>query len=202
MTDGSEREYSPPRIPPLEDPKPEVAALLEGGVLGDGKFGVADGKAHNIFRTLAHNPRMLQGSNQMGASLLGGGLPPELREIVICRVAWRAHCLYEFTAHSAVASRLLSPEWVPRLTEESTTGFEGREAHLIAMVDELFAHDRVTDDTWRTLQGEWSQGELVEWLLLAGFYRMLAGFLNSAGVQPDSPGARWPDSVRTVSGAD
>jgi hypothetical protein len=35
------------------------------------------------------------------------------------------------------------------------------------------------------LTTRWSEAELVELLVLAGFYRLVSGFLNSAGVQLD-----------------
>ena len=56
---------------------------------------------------------------------------------------------------------------------------------LIAMADDLCADDCVSDDTWAALAARWSDAELVELLVVAGFYRLVSGFLNSAGVQLD-----------------
>ena len=56
---------------------------------------------------------------------------------------------------------------------------------LIALADELADDDCVSDGTWSRLAERWDDAELVELLVLAGFYRMVSGFLNSAGVQLD-----------------
>ena len=56
---------------------------------------------------------------------------------------------------------------------------------LIAMADELAAGDCVSDATWAALAARWNDAELVELLIVAGFYRLVSGFLNSAGVQLD-----------------
>ena len=41
------------------------------------------------------------------------------------------------------------------------------------------------DATWSALAARWNDAELVELLVVAGFYRLGSGFLNSAGVQLD-----------------
>ena len=42
------------------------------------------------------------------------------------------------------------------------------------------------------LATRWDDAELVELLLTAGFYRLVSGFLNSAGVQLDAGVPGWP----------
>jgi alkylhydroperoxidase family enzyme len=56
---------------------------------------------------------------------------------------------------------------------------------LLALADDLADDDCVSDRTWGALTGRWSDAELVELLIVAGFYRLVSGFLNSAGVQLD-----------------
>ena len=67
------------------------------------------------------------------------------------------------------------------------------DAALIAMADDLCTDDCVSDRTWQQLAGRWDDAQLIELVMVAGFYRMVSGFLNSTGVQldPDTPG--WPD---------
>jgi hypothetical protein len=54
----------------------------------------------------------------------------------------------------------------------------------------------VSDATWQRLATRWSDEELLELLVLAGYYRLVSGLLNSAGValEPDTPG--WPSGMR------
>jgi alkylhydroperoxidase family enzyme len=62
------------------------------------------------------------------------------------------------------------------------------------MADDLSADDCVSDATWATLATRWSDAELVELLVVAGFYRLVSGFLNSAGVQLDDGVPGFPGS--------
>jgi hypothetical protein len=50
----------------------------------------------------------------------------------------------------------------------------------------------VSDGTWRALASRWSDEQLLELLVLAGFCRLVSGLLNSVGValEPTTPG--WP----------
>ena len=41
------------------------------------------------------------------------------------------------------------------------------------------------DATWSDLARRWDDAQLVELLVVAGFYRLVSGFLNSTGVQLD-----------------
>jgi alkylhydroperoxidase family enzyme len=56
---------------------------------------------------------------------------------------------------------------------------------LVALADELCATNNVSDATWAALAARWSDAELVELVALAGFYRMVSGFLNATGVELD-----------------
>jgi hypothetical protein len=58
------------------------------------------------------------------------------------------------------------------------------------MADELCAGNDVSDDTWARLAARWSEQQLLELLILGGFYRLVSGFLRSVGVQlePGTPG--------------
>ena len=56
---------------------------------------------------------------------------------------------------------------------------------IVAMVDDLAREDCVSDATWAQLAERYSDEQLVELVMLAGYYRMISGFLNSAGVQLD-----------------
>jgi alkylhydroperoxidase family enzyme len=150
----------------------------------------------NIFRTLAKNRPLSKGFLSLGGHLLGGGvLPAREREIVILRVGWRANSEYEFGQHTIIGLDAgLTQEEVERLAVADPVEWSGDDAALIAMVDELCDADVVSDRTWNALATRWSESELLELLLLAGFYRLVSGMLNSVGValEPTTPG--WPES--------
>ncbi|HZT64760.1 MAG TPA: carboxymuconolactone decarboxylase family protein [Acidimicrobiales bacterium] len=185
-SDGARPDH--PRITPATDPPEEVAELTRAPGLSD--------RPLNIFATLAHNPRMLKRFNQLGGSLLGPrGLPGRQREIVILRVGWRCRSVYEFGQHTLIGRRVgLTDEEIAALTREAADGpdWSADDRALIAMADELCADDCVSRPTWERLAQRWNDSELVELLVLAGFYRLVSGFLNSAGVALDPGVPGWP----------
>ncbi|MEW6777582.1 MAG: carboxymuconolactone decarboxylase family protein, partial [Bdellovibrionota bacterium] len=54
---------------------------------------------------------------------------------------------------------------------------------LLAACDEIHRDRFISNATWKTLATHYSEPQLIELSLLIGHYEMLAGFLNSAGVQ-------------------
>ena len=183
-----------PRIAPATDPDPDAQQLLElAGVPG----GDQAGRPLNIFTTLAHNPRVMRRSNQLGGTLLfRGGLPAREREIVILRVGWNCRSVYEFGQHTVIGLRSgLSHEEIRALAGGDVDGWSAPDRALVALADDLCAHDSVSDETWAALAPRWGDAGMVELVVLAGYYRLISGFLNSAGVQLDPGVPGWPDGV-------
>jgi 4-carboxymuconolactone decarboxylase len=186
-----------PRLSPVDlrsdTVDPELTQILEGAL-------THDGTPLNIFGVLGRHPKLLKRFNLLGGFLLNKGLlPPREREIVILRIGWNAQAKYEFGQHTIIGKQCgLTDDEITALTITSSA----RDAHrwsdddrdLIDMADELSADDCVTDATWTRLTTRWSEPELVELLVVAGFYRLVSGFLNSAGVQLDDgvPGFPTP----------
>ena len=173
-----------PRIQPIdldEVTDPELAETLAGAL-------TLDGRPLNIFGVLGHHPKLLKRFNLMGGFILNKGLLPEReRELVILRIGWNAQAVYEFGQHTVIGLRCgLTDDEITALTKAPDAhGWSADDLALIAMADELAADDCVTDATWAALAARWNDAELVELLVVAGFYRLVSGFLNSAGVQLD-----------------
>jgi len=177
-----------PRIAPLIDPSPEVEELLD-------KTRIRQGPPLNIFATMAHHPRLLKRFNVLGGLFMGRGvLPARDRELVILRTAWRTGCVYEFGQHRLLAHQEgLTEDEIRRVTEESTEWPEG-DAPLIRLADEVHTNRDVSDELWAELKRRWGEAELIELVALAGFYGMVATFLNATRVQLDPGVPGWPDS--------
>ncbi|HVA43358.1 MAG TPA: carboxymuconolactone decarboxylase family protein [Acidimicrobiales bacterium] len=183
-----------PRLMPVTDPAPEVAEILDGAaVRGPGESSL------NIFATLAHNPRMLRRFNQLGGSLLfRSAIPDREREIVILRVGWRARSVYEFGQHTVIGrrARLTDAEIEALASDVLPEGWSEEDQLLVRLADELCANDCVSNETWSGLSRRWGAAQLVELLVLAGFYRLVSGFLNSTGVALDPGVPGWPASAQ------
>lgn len=172
---------SQPRIAARTDSTPELDEILAGGLQ-------IDGRPLNIFGVLAHHPKLLKRFNLLGGFLLNKGLVPEReRELVILRVGWNARAEYEFGQHTVIGLRCgLSAAEIAALTNDPAEhDWSDDDRALIALADDLAADDCVSDATWIALSRRWADDELVELLIVAGFYRMVSGFLNSTGVQLD-----------------
>ncbi|MCZ7526353.1 MAG: carboxymuconolactone decarboxylase family protein [Acidimicrobiia bacterium] len=167
-----------PRIPPVTEPTEEQREAL-------GKGMARDGVPLNIAATLAHHPRLLRRFNVLGGAFLARGLVPEReREIVVLRVGWRCGSDYEFGQHTLIGREVgLTDDEIARLATEGTAGWDAGDRLLVALADELCAADTVDGATWAALAERWSDPQLLELVLLAGFYRMVSGFLNSVGVR-------------------
>jgi 4-carboxymuconolactone decarboxylase len=168
-----------PRIEPVVEVDGELAEIL-------GTAMTHDGRPLNIFGVLGNHPKLLKRFNLFAGYLLNKGLlPAREREIVILRIGWNARAQYEFGQHTIIGRRAgLTDAEIEALAGGGGEWSDDDRA-LIALADDLAADDCVTDETWAALEARWSPAELVELLVLAGFYRLVSGFLNSAGVQLD-----------------
>ena len=174
------------RIPYVDEPDEEVREILANAVS-------RDGTPLNIFRILAHHPKLFKRFNLLGGFILNKGLLPEReREIVILRVGWKAQAVYEFGQHTEIGLRC-------GLTEEEIAGLGGGEHSwstddqlLIDLADELCDDDCVSDKTFTALALKWNEAELIELVMTAGFYRLVSGFLNTFGVELDEGVPGWP----------
>lgn len=118
-----------------------------------------------------------------------GRLQGPVRELLILRTAWNCRCRYEWGQHVELGLRaglrdadiLLTTH--ASLTEPSLTTPTTEKHLLLQACDELCQQDMLSDTTWATLQSRHNDADIIEIMLLVGHYRMLAGFLNSAGLE-------------------
>lgn len=181
-----------PRIEPIsfdEVDDEELQATLAGAL-------TIDGRPLNIFGVLGRHPKLLKRFNLLGGFLLNKGLLPEReRELVILRIGWNAQAVYEFGQHTVIGRRCgLTDDEITALTKHPDDHhWSVDDAALIAMADDLSSDDCVSDPIWAALASRWTDAELVELLVVAGFYRLVSGLLNSAGVQLDDGVPGFPN---------
>jgi 4-carboxymuconolactone decarboxylase len=177
-----------PVAPPYDD---DIRTLLER-YMPPG----AEVEPLKLFRTLALNPDLASRMRPLGSGLLGHGtLEPREREIVIHRTTALAGAEYEWGVHAvayAHAVGLTSDEL--RATVEGDAGssiWSERDRVLVRLCDELHAGARVSDALWEELARGWEPAQLVELLVLAGWYRTIAYVVNGLRVEREPWAARF-----------
>jgi alkylhydroperoxidase family enzyme len=162
-----------------------------------GRAGVPGGDTTNIFTTLVRHPRLFRHWLPFGGALLTGSLPARDREILILRTGWLCQSEYEWGQHDriALASGLTADE-IERITgEPDPRDWSTLEVALLHAVAELHDDNCIGDDTWRVLAEHYDEQQLIEVVMIVGQYHLVAGALNSFGVQREPGTAGFPDGV-------
>jgi alkylhydroperoxidase family enzyme len=142
--------------------------------------------ASNVLRTLVRHPDVLNAWLGLGTKLnFSERLSPRERELVVLRVARRTSTAYIWGGHAVAAQVAGMTATEIRAVLDDTAVWSSLEAALLQAVDDLCADNCVSDATWTVLSATLDDQQLIEVLVLTGFYRMNAGILNSLGVQPD-----------------
>jgi len=182
-----------PRIIPLEAPYPEGIGELLQKMTPPGAPNILA-----LFRVLAVNPKLAERMMGMGGYFLG---KPSLlslrdREVVIDRVCALCGAEYEWGVHIAAfvqAAGFSKPEIAALTAQPPGLGeLTGRDALLVRMADELHAQSNLSDALWQELAAHWQPPQLLELLMLAGWYHAISYVCNAARVPLESWQARFP----------
>jgi hypothetical protein len=178
-----------PRIVPLEPP---FTVQVEGQL---SKMMPAGVPPIALFRTFAHNLPMTEAMNSWGAYELGRRLSLSMRdrEIVIDRTCARCGREYEWGVHVAFfAERVgLVPDQIASLTTgtaDDDCWDEERDRLLIRAVDALHDDADISDDLWAALATLFSEPNLLDLMLLCGWYHAIS-FVARASRVPLEVGA-------------
>jgi alkylhydroperoxidase family enzyme len=179
---------SPARIPPLTPPYPaeiaaELTAMMPPGI-----------EPLKLFRTLAHNPRVLR-KFHLGNLLDRGAIDRRDREIVILRTCARCGSEYEWGVHVTVfAARVgLTTEQVAATVDGSADhpAWSEADALLIRLADELHDNATIAPALWNAMAERWSPAQLIELLVVAGFYHTVSFVTNAVAIDLEEMAARF-----------
>ncbi len=184
---------SQPRIAPLQPPyAPEIEESLRRWMPPGSAL-----EPLKLFRTLNVNEELASRMRPLGAGILGHGLvPPRERELMIARTCARAGAEYEWGVHAlAFALPLgLSEEQLAASVQggPEDPAWEPGDGELIALADELHDTATVSDALWAKLAARFSEQQLLELLVIAGWYRLISYVINATGVELEPWAARFP----------
>ena len=174
------------RIAPVEAPyEPDVGAQLRSMM-------PAGVEPIGLFRTFVRNLPMAEAMHGWGRYELGRHLsvPMRAREIVIDRTCARCGCEYEWAVHVALfGARVgLDDAQVGSLTHGSSRDAcwsEDSERVLIDLVDQLHDTSDVDDLLWSRLAACYDPPQLLDLLLLCGWYHAISFVARAARVAPE-----------------
>ena len=189
----------PSRIAPLAPPYPgELEALLKRMTPPGAPNVLA------LFRVLARHPQLAERMLPLGGLFLGakGTLALREREIVIDRVCARCGAEYEWGVHVAAFAEAagFTRDQVVAVADPSADDgvLTERDRLLVQLVDELHDTATVGDALWAQLAAHWREDQLLELLMLAGWYHGISYVCNAAKVPLEAWGARLPGSTRAA----
>ena len=182
-----------PRIAPLEPPyEPELeTTLMKWMPPGSTIPPLA------LFRTLAVHDELMSRMRPLGAGILSHGrVPPRDREIVIHRTCARAGAEYEWGVHAVAygAAVGLSEEQLAATAagQADDPAWSEADALLISLADELHDTGGVSESLWSALALRYGDDQLLELVVIAGWYRLISCVINAAGVPLEPWAARFP----------
>jgi len=182
-----------PRIAPLEPPyEPQIDTLLKKWMPPG-----APSEPLRLFRTLAVHDELASRMRPLGAGILGHGrVDPREREIVIHRTCARAGAEYEWGVHVLAFGKPLgfSDQQIAATVNSSAEdpAWSVHDAQLVQLADELHERSSVSETLWAELSERFSDDQLLELVITAGWYRLLSYVINSAGVEQEPWAARFP----------
>ncbi|MFM9864842.1 MAG: carboxymuconolactone decarboxylase family protein [Micropepsaceae bacterium] len=148
-----------------------------------------------LFTTLARSERAF--SRFMAAGLLDKGpLPLREREIMIDRTCARTGSEYEWGVHIALFAErvvLTKEEVAATLAHGVSDVWSPRERLIVRLADELHDTSTIGDELWTELSQTFSDEQILEMILLAGFYHTVAYLTNGLKLPLEQYAARFPD---------
>lgn len=181
---------------------PRLDPLVPDGLHGDARLlydtivngprkgaGLTDdqGALRGPFDPLLRVPTIGDIVQQLGVALrFEGSLPDDLRELIILTTASHWRCEFEIDAHGRIAERV----GVDAADVESLRAGEAPER---ATAEQRLVHDattellttrRLSDDTFAALRDRLGESTTVEFVIVAGYYALLAMLLEGFEIRP------------------
>lgn len=187
-----------PRIAPIEPPyDPDTAAQLARWMPG-GSDRDSSVEPLALFRTLARHEGLMARMRPLGAHILGShsSLPLRVREIVIDRTCALAGSEYEWGVHAAAFAGAagLDEEQIASTARGRHTDpcWEAEGAAAMRLAEELHETSTISDRHWEELSALFDERQIIELVVTAGWYHVIAYLCNGLGVPLEEWALRFP----------
>lgn len=150
-----------------------------------------------LFRVMAGHSRAWD-KFRAGGLLDRGPLSLRQREIAIDRTCALNRCEYEWGVHVATfaAAAHLTDEQVRATVLEQADApcWSAAEQAMIAAVDALHQRASLSDAEYKALSAHYDEDQILEIILLCGFYRTVSYLANGLALPLEEKAARFPAS--------
>lgn len=140
----------------------------------------------NVFRMMAGAGEVFPPfMDFINAYLNNGLIDAQLRELIILRVGNISGSTYEVHQHERVArTEGLSEDRIAATRKPSPSAvYSDAENAALCMVEEIVANVRPSDATFQKAQTHFSEGQLQELTIIAGFYMMVSRYLETFDIE-------------------
>ncbi len=144
------------------------------------------GQVLNVFKVMAHCPRICKEFLRLGNVILfHGSLPPKLRELAILRVGDLAEAAYEWAQHVPLGLGAgLTNEQIKALHRWKDSSLFGvQERAILQYTDEVAENIRVSEKTFNAIREFLTEEQVVELTTAIGYYGMVSRILEALQIE-------------------
>lgn len=141
----------------------------------------------NLYRALGNHPGLVAAWTEFANAIRHDSRTPRaLRELMILRTAQLARSEYEWAHHLRMARKAgVRESQIAALASWRDSGeFDARERAALGLLEAVTA-GKVDDATWNTAAARFEREEMMELVMVAAFYSMVARVLDALRVPLD-----------------
>jgi len=185
MADDQPSGSTGPRIPPLAEGELSAEALPLAAKLRS-LFGLETTELPDAVATMLRHPEIYRAQVEY-ITQRAKALTLEMRdlEIVILRTGWLCRSAYTWGEHVKFGRNagLTSQEIEWLVQGSSAQGWSERDRALVRVAEELHEDACVGDATWAVVAENFTDKQIIELLMMVGFYHEIAYLYNSMRVR-------------------
>ena len=177
-----------PRIPALP-PEDWPAELLAQTARWPGLKARPELRRAGVYATLANHPALFQAIGGLAVHVFHrNSLPEKARELAIIRACARARGAYPYRQHVGIGRGAgLTKAEITAVGKLRPRGLGPETQVLLEVVDALYRNNDLDDEVWALAQAAFSTEQIMDVILICGFYGLISAVLNVART-PLEPG--------------
>lgn len=148
-----------------------------------------------LFRMMARSPRLFR-RFMAGGLLDKGSISLRDREVAIARSCACCGGEYEWGVHIAISAEAVGfgPAEIAATAAEGADAacWSARERLIVRLVDQLHETSTVDDALWNELSREFEDEQILELIMLTGFYHMVSFIVNATALPAEPYAVRFP----------